>query len=554
MGGIPRVSEDLYMVYLLLCAAVQVAAFIVSGRSLGAFSACILLLGVLSEELFFRGALLGFLKKASPAKKILISSAAFALMHLFCAPSAGIQAALARAGIAFAAGLVFAGLTLRSGSVMPAFAAHLAADLAFLRIGAPALLYIDPGTGSMLFTVLLGIIGAAAYSIRVFAMKMRVRIGGRGKTDARRVPLAIFSDNKRYWNVFEPVVRELQKRGLDILYLTASQDDPAFAYASGCEKASGTGSFTAEFAGEGNKMFGRLNNLNACIVLSTTPGLEVYQWKRSAQVRYYVHIPHAASEIILYRMFGTDYYDAVLLSGQYQADDIRALEELRKLPPKDLRMIGIPYMDEMAKRLEKEGPAADHPRTVLLAPSWGKSAIFSVYGGRIIDVLLKTGYHIIVRPHPQSFTAEKDVLEPIMAEYPPSEQLEWNRDVDNFDVLRRSDILVSDFSGVIFDFTLIYDKPVIYTDPEIDYAPYDAWWLNRPLWTHSALPRLGKQLTGENMQDLKSLIDECLTDPAYAKGRREVKAETWAFEGQGAVRAADYIMQKYEELAGKEVQ
>ena len=420
----------------------------------------------------------------------------------------------------------------------------------------PVLLYIDPGTGSMLFTVLLGIIGAAVYSLRVFALKMRTRIGGKGKADAEKIPFVIFSDNKRYWNVFEPVVKDLVKRGKSVLYITASQDDPAFSFDAAsieCDAGCAPGSFMVEFGGEGNKLFGRLNNLNAYVVLSTTPGLEVYQWKRSAQAAYYVHIPHAASEIILYRMFGTDYYDAVLLSGQYQADDIRALEELRKLPAKDLHMTGIPYMDEMAERLRKEGPAPDHPRTVLLAPSWGKSAIFSVYGARIIDVLLKTGYHIIVRPHPQSYTVEKDILEPIMAQYPPSDQLEWNRDVDNFDVLRRSDILVSDFSGVIFDFTLVYDKPVIYTAPEIDYAPYDAWWLNRPLWTHSALPRLGKQLTEENMEDLKSLIDDCISDPVYVQGRRDVKAETWVHEGQGAERAADYLISKLAELSEKEV-
>ena len=191
---------------------------------------------------------------------------------------------------------------------------------------------------------------------------------------------------------------------------------------------------------------------------------------------------------------------------------------------------------------------------MLLAPSWGDSAILKVYGGKIIDVLLNTGYHVIVRPHPQSFTAEKELMDELMAAYPPSDQLEWNRDTDNFEVLRRSDILVSDFSGVIFDFTLIYDKPVIYTDPAFDLAPYDAWWLDEPLWTVSALPRLGKQLTEENMTDLKSLIDECLTDPKYEQGRQEVKQETWLHAGEGAARAADYLMNKYNELSQKEAE
>lgn len=411
-------------------------------------------------------------------------------------------------------------------------------------VAPPMLLYIDPGTGSMLFTVLLSMIGAAVYSVRVLANKLRIRGAGKKKTAEARVPLAVFSDNKRYWNVFEPVCRELGRRGRDILYLTASEDDPVFS----C----GLPNVKAEYLGEGNKPFARLNSLNADLLLSTTPGLDVYQWKRSPGVGCYMHIPHAASEVTLYRMFGLDYYDAVLLSGQYQADDIRALEKLRSLPAKDLQMAGIPYMDEMAKRLESAGLVPAHPRTVLLAPSWGKSAIFSLYGGRIIDVLLKTGYHIIVRPHPQSFTAEKEMLEKIMAEHPASDQLEWNRDVDNFEVLRRSDILISDFSGVIFDFTLIYDKPVIYTDPALDLSPYDAWWLDTPLWTYSALPRLGMRLGEDNMEDLKSVIDRCLIDPRLAEGRKQVKAETWAYPGEGALRAAEIIEAKLKELAEKE--
>lgn len=406
-------------------------------------------------------------------------------------------------------------------------------------------LYIDPGTGSMLFTVLIGIIGAAAYSIRMLILKLSMEIGkGKVKVDADCVPLVVFSDSKRYWNIFEPVLRELGKRGRTVQYLTASEDDPVFE--------AGMDHVKAEYIGEGNRMFARLNRLNAWIVLSTTPGLDVYQWKRSPQVKWYVHIPHAASEIVLYRMFGIDYYDAILLSGRYQEEDIRELERLRSLPPKETEIVGIPYMDEMAARLEREGDAPPHERTVLLAPSWGPSAIFAVYGEKIIEVLRGAGYHLIIRPHPQSFVSEKALLEKLMKKYPESASLEWNRDRDNFDVLRRSDILVSDFSGVIFEFALIYDKPVIYTDPDIDLSPYDAWWMKKNLWTASALPRLGRMLTNENMEDLKAVIDECLEDPGYAQGRQQVREETWAFALQGAVRAADYLCRKQDELMGKE--
>ncbi len=407
-------------------------------------------------------------------------------------------------------------------------------------------LYIDPGTGSMLFTILIGVIGAGIYSLRMLLIKLRFKLSG-GKVTAsdRKIPLVIFSDDKRYWKIFEPVCRELDRRGTDVLYLTMSEDDPALD--NGYEHV------TAEYMGAENKAFTRLNFLNARILLSTTPGLDVYQWKRSKQVDCYVHLPHAASEITLYRMFGIDYYDAILLSGEYQARDVRALEAKRDLPAKEIELVGIPYMDEMAARLAREGDAPAHERTVLLAPSWGQSAILSVYGGKILDTLLATGYHVIVRPHPQSFKSETELMDKLMAQYPASDQLEWNRDNDNFDVLRRSDILISDFSGVIFDFTLIYDKPVIYTDPQFDVSLYDAWWLDTPLWTTSALPRLGCQLTAENMGDLKTLIDTLIDDPRYADSRREVKAETWVHAGEGAVRVADWLTAKLAALTdGKE--
>lgn len=408
-------------------------------------------------------------------------------------------------------------------------------------------LYIDPGTGSMLFTILLGVIGAGIYSLRMLFIKIKFAIsGGKVEVDKNKIPFVIYSDDKRYWNIFAPICKEMNKRGKDIVYLTSSQDDPVFD--CGYEHVQ------AKFIGEDNKAFAHLNFLNANILLSTTPGLDVYQWKKSKEVDCYIHMFHAPNDVTLYRMFGIDYYDSILVSGAYQEKDIRALEAMRNLPAKDIYTIGIPYMDVMADRLktvaEKDSETNNKEKTptVLLAPSWGPSAIFSVYGGKIIEKLLSTGYHVIVRPHPQSFKSEKDMLDKLMAEFPESNQLEWNRDNDNFEVLRRSDILISDFSGVIFDFALIYDKPVIYTDPKFDLGPYDAWWMETPLWTLSALPRLGKELTEENMDHITDLIDACLNDPSYEASRQTVKAETWEYMGQGAERTVDYLLRKYEEV------
>lgn len=405
--------------------------------------------------------------------------------------------------------------------------------------------YIDPGTGSMLFTILIGAVSVVIYGLRGFFIKLRYSFNKDAKKNENTIPLVIFSDDKRYWNTFGPICDELEKRGQKTVYMTQSEDDPAFQKKYEY--------IQPEFIGEGNKGFAKLNMLDADLLLSTTPSLDVYQWKRSKNVKYYVHILHAANDATSYRMFGIDYYDAVIVSGQYQKEQIRKLEKLRNLPEKEVKVLGIPYLDVMKKRYESE--KFEHKeRTVLLAPSWGENSILNKYGSRMLDALLATGYHIIVRPHPQSFASEKAMLDDLMGRYPESEQLEWNRDNDNFNVLNRSDIMISDFSGVVQDFALVFDRPVIYADVSFDKSVYDAWWLDEEMWLFTALPRLGRQLKDEDLGNLKELIDTTLDSEELKESREEVKRECWEHMGESASLVADYLVQKHKEITKEDEQ
>ncbi len=408
--------------------------------------------------------------------------------------------------------------------------------------------YIDPGTGSMLFTILIGLVTAGVYALRNAFVKMKFFLTGgkQEKGENERKKFAIFTDSKRYWNVFEPICDEFERRGIEITYYTASPDDPALEKRYEHVKC--------EFAGEGNRAFAKMNMLKADVVLSSTPGLDVYQWKRSRDVKWYVHVPHAVYDITLYRMFGIDYYDALLLTGDFQIQQVRMLEEKRNLPEKELLTVGCTYMDRLAAQLQEAGAEkskADDSVTALLAPSWGDSAIFSLYGGQVIEALLNAGFHVIVRPHPQSFVSEAALMDSLMAAYPDSDQLEWNRDNDNFNALQRSDVLVTDFSGVVLDFSLVFDRPVLYTEPNIDRAPYDACWLDDELWIYEALPKLGMKMGDADDCAVGDLVREVLQNPQYQSGRDGVRSECWMHRGEAAVRAVDYLVQKQCELAAE---
>ena len=407
------------------------------------------------------------------------------------------------------------------------------------------LLYIDPGTGSMLFSVFIGVLSTFVFLGRKLYMKLKFVIAG-GKTDkidSTKIPYVIFTDHKRYWNIFKPICDEFEARGVPLVYWTASPDDPALS--------SDYKHVKAEFIGEGNKAFARLNMMNAGIVLSTTPGLDVYQWKRSKTVDYYVHIRHDVEDPVGYRMFGCDFYDAILLSGAYQEYYIRLLEKKRDENPKETAVVGCPYMDVMKDRLSKLPAVKNEKPVILLAPSWGASAILKKYGSEILDSLISTGYKIIVRPHPQSYTSEKDMIEPLIAKYTENENFIWNRDNDNFEVLHEADVLITDFSGIIFDYSLIFDKPIIYADTSYDSSPYDSAWLDEELWRFKVLPDLGIKLEQKDFGNLKEIIDNLMKNESFQKGREKIRNEAWEYQGEGAKRTVDYLIAKHEELKGK---
>lgn len=402
--------------------------------------------------------------------------------------------------------------------------------------------YIDPGTGSMLFTLLIGLVTTGYFFLRKVLINVRVMLsGGTAKpADEGKLPYVIFADHKRYWNIFKPICDEFERRGVELRYWTASPDDPALD--EDYEHV------VCEFIGEGNKAFARLNMMSANVVTSTTPGLDVLQWKRSKDVDCYVHVLHALGTAAGYRMFGLDYYDAVLLSCDFQIDEIRRLEELRKLPPKELEIVGCTYLDVMAERAKALAPVRNDPPCVLLAPSWGESAILSVYGREIIDALLATGYEIVIRPHPQSMTAEQALLDSLMAAYPDSETLTWNFDNDNFEILNRADIMISDFSGVVLDYALIFDKPVISAQGTLDEAVYDAAWLDGPRWASAIYATLGPELSRDQFPRMREVIDEAIADTTLAQGRERARRQAWAFQGESVARTVDYLIGKHDEL------
>ncbi len=394
----------------------------------------------------------------------------------------------------------------------------------------------------MLFTVLLGLITTVYFFVQRLFVRLKVYLAGgkNGKADKNYMPFVIFSDDKRYWDYFIDVCRIFEEKGRELVYWTCSKDDPILKEEYRHVKA--------EYIGNINAASVRLNRMKAGVCLSTTPGLDVYQWKRSRDTGWYVHILHTAGDARVYRMFGMDFYDAVLVTGGHQIEEIRQLENIRKEEAKEIVVAGEPHIDKLYDRYKREGVPDKNGFTVLLAPSWGESGILRRFGEKIIDALIDTGFYIIIRPHPQSMQSEKDMMDRLMEHFPDSDKLEWNFDHDNYECLSKADIMISDFSGVIWDYMFIFERPVIYADVEIDEGPYDIYCTKDKRWPIKILERGGIKLEEESFPKLKEIIEDAVNSENIRKTIEDARSEAWANPGEAAERIADYMLSKYQSL------
>ncbi|AEJ20260.1 CDP-glycerol glycerophosphotransferase family protein [Gracilinema caldarium] len=414
----------------------------------------------------------------------------------------------------------------------------------FLLVISPVFGYIDPGTGSMLFSFLTGLAVTLYFFLKNCLLRLKNLSIRTNKAIIGEKPTFVFySEGGRYWNVFKPIVEEFHRRGITCSYFTSDLADPGLQFQSNY--------IQVRFIGEGNKAYHTLNFLEADICITTTPGLDVLQFKRSPGVKHYIHILHAVTDATLYRLFGLDYYDSVFLTGPYQIKDLRTLERLRGTKPKRLEVVGCTYLDELAliaKSIVASPPLETTTKTVLVAPSWGENGMLRRFGMKLLRPLAESGYHVIIRPHPQSFISELPTINKLKKELAHYSSVEWNEDRENIYVLSRADILISDFSGVIFDYLFLFGRPVVYADFNFDLRPYDAADVDLEPWTFRTLRAIAHPLKEEEFFKIGSYLNSLEENKDRNLALAKAREEAYANPGFAGVYATDQLLKIHSEL------
>lgn len=432
--------------------------------------------------------------------------------------------------------------------------------------------YLDPGTGSLLLSSMVAIFASLIYFLKGFFYKIKMGGNNRKKlffvksnksinvNNAQTITIpqnsiVIYSEDKRYFSLFKPIVDAFELLKYPYTYYTGDKNDPILDFKSEIGHI--------ECIGVDNKAFAKLNTLEADICIMTTPQLDVLQLKRSKGVKHYCHILHSLPHVDIYEIFALDYFDSVFTNSPIHTDFIREVESIRHLKHKQIEIVGCPYLDYLQDRIKSlnltniSNNNANIPDnninisnntnisnnitnpTILVAPSWGREALLSKYGMKLLKPLLDIGYPTIIRPHPQSYISEIEMLKDIQSKTTHYTNLKWDNHIDNIYALAESNLMIGDFSGVLFDYVALFNKPIITMEFNFNIIGYDLEDTTHKIpWVKNALKDISITLNINDFNNIKSIIDSTLKDTLKAQNRIKMKELLWHCQGNGGKRAA----------------
>jgi YidC/Oxa1 family membrane protein insertase len=181
----------------------------------------------------------------------------------------------------------------------------------------------------------------------------------------------------------------------------------------------------------------------------------------------WAHLFHSPVSLhYVYQDSALDAYDIFFCVGPHQKEELEYLQELRGWDKVKTFELGYPKLDVITEitYLSRGANVTDRLRTIAFAPSWGANGILRSHGYEIVEGLLNEGFCVVLRPHKHSFDFDSQVLDRIYRDF-GGEKFSID-DAPGFEGMIGSDLLISDWSGVAYEYAFSTGRPVIFVDVE----------------------------------------------------------------------------------------
>lgn len=320
--------------------------------------------------------------------------------------------------------------------------------------------------------------------------------------------LVFYSESSGFYKYYKGIIEYILKNtNIAVHYITSDPNDQVFAISQSQPRLKPY--YIAE-----KRLITLMMKLDCDVMVMTMPDIENFHIKRS-YVRKdieYVYVPHCIDSInMTMRTGAVDHYDSVLCVGKHQKEEITNTEAVYGLPHKTLVDWGYTLLDEMRAQYAASAHEDKPGKKILIAPSWQKDNIVDSCLEEILDTLKGRGYQITVRPHPQEVRLKQAYMEQLEAKYAADRDVEIQTDFSSNSTVFESDLLITDWSGITYEYAFTTLRPVLFIDTPMKVMNPEYEKINTPpinIWMREVI---GAVVKPDELEKLPEAVERLLS-------------------------------------------
>jgi len=307
-----------------------------------------------------------------------------------------------------------------------------------------------------------------------------------------------YSEANVYQNNFYKFIIELKKKSKTNIYYVSSETK---------DKINFDGVINV-YIGKGLARLFFFYYVKCNYLFITMTDLGNYYLKKSDKVDNYVYIFH--SPISLSRSYtpkAFNNYDIFFSIGKKHSEELEKIFQINNLKNKNIQNVAYFYFDFLKNNIELN---KFEKNTILIAPSWNYNSknFLNTHCTKLIKCLLNKEFKVIFRPHPEHYKRNKVILQKIWKGFKGNKEFYFDNNSSNLNSIQRSEILITDNSGIAIEFCLILKRPIFYFESSHKLHNNNYYQISDVAIEDTIKNKFGKIIRNSDLTKIKQVIDE----------------------------------------------
>jgi len=363
------------------------------------------------------------------------------------------------------------------------------------------------------------------------------------KLSEKERSIVFYAENRASINHFKLLISELtEEKNLQICYVTSIKNDPILS--------SKNKNIITFYIGDGTTRTKFFLTLKAKILIMDMPDLQTFHIKRSKVYPvHYVYIFHSMFSTHSYLRKGAlDNYDTIFCVGKHHEKEIRATEERYGLKEKKLIKYGFGRLDMLLQEKQKfQNTYTEDKNLILITPTYGEKNLLQICGKELIEILLKAGFTVMLRPHYRIFKDSKKLINSIIENFGNHSNFILEKGIIPSDKFHNSKCLISDWSGISLEYAFTFERPVLFIDTPKKILNPDSGDITMEPIEISIREKIGHVVSTNNLEKIPEIIKNLENENLMSEQIRKIRSEIIYNIGNSAKIGAEIIEKIYKE-------